>query len=109
MILNWRKWIIIWAVVRYGGVGLVTLSMLLSIINPILGVFLILTIALVSNLALKLVARPSNASSVLYAGYVGSALTLAGLWGLSVLTGSEALIIFLPIWIGYWIVSRFVK
>ena len=80
-----------------------------SIINPILGVVLILAVAFGSNLALRLLVEVSFRSLVLYAVYVGAVLSLAGLWLLSVISAGVAAIVLVPIAVSYWILSWYAK
>jgi len=85
------------------------LALVFSIINPILGVVLILAVAFGSNLALRLLVEVSFRSLVLYAVYVGAVLGLAGLWLLSVISAGVAVIVFVPIAVSYWILSWYAK
>ncbi len=85
------------------------LALVFSIINPILGVVLILAVAFGSNLALRLLVEVSFRSLVLYAVYVGAVLGLAGLWLLSVISAGVAAIVLVPIAVSYWILSWYAK
>ena len=92
-------------VVRYVGTGLVVLSLLLSVINPILGVVLILVLGFGTNLGLRILVRVSFRNIAFYLIYVGFLFTLGGLWFFSVITTVEAAIIFVIFVVGYWVVS----
>ena len=94
---------------RYVGMIVLVLALLFSIINPILGVVLILAVAFGSNLALRLLVEVSSRSLVLYAVYVGAVLGLAGLWLLSVISAGVAAIVLVPIAVSYWILSWYAK
>ena len=92
-------------VVRYVGTGLVVLSLLLSIINPILGVVLILVLGFGTNLGLRILVKVSFRNIAFYLTYVGFLCILGGLWFFSVITTVEAAIIFVIFVVGYWVVS----
>ncbi len=104
-----KKWLIVCVTMRYVGMIVLVLALLFSIINPILGVVLILAVAFGSNLALRLLVEVSFRSLVLYAVYVGAVLGLAGLWLFSVISAGVAVIVFVPIAVGYWILSWYAK
>ena len=104
-----KKWLIVCVTMRYVGMIVLVLALLFSIINPILGVVLILAVAFGSNLALRLLVEVSFRSLVLYGVYVGAVLGLAGLWLLSVISAGVAVIVFVPIAVGYWILSWYAK
>jgi len=104
-----KKWLIVCVTIRYVGMIVLVLALVFSIINPILGVVLILAVAFGSNLALRLLVEVSFRSLVLYAVYVGAVLGLAGLWLLSVISAGVAVIVFVPIAVSYWILSWYAK
>ena len=104
-----RKWILGWMILRLLGIGLLTLSLVFSIINPILGVVLIVAVAFGSNIGLSLLVGASFRSLVFYVIYVGATLGIAGLWLLSFISTVEAVIIFAPVAVAHWIVSWFWK
>jgi len=92
-------------VVRFVAIGLLTLSLVFSIINPILAVALIIAVAVGSNVGLRLVARLNRLNTTLYVVYVGIMLGLGALWLSLIVTTVEAVAIVIPIVIGYWILS----
>jgi len=104
-----KEWLIVCATIRYVGMIVLVLALGFSIINPILGVVLILAVAFGSNLALRLLVEVSFRSLVLYAVYVGAVLGLAGLWLLSVISAGVAAIVLVPIAVSYWILSWYAK
>ena len=104
-----KKWLIVCVTIRYVGMIVLVLALVFSIINPILGVVLILAVAFGSNLALRLLVEVSFRSLVLYAVYVGAVLGLAGLWLLSVISAGVAAIVLVPIAVSYWILSWYAK
>ncbi len=104
-----KEWLIVCATIRYVGMIVLVLALGFSIINPILGVVLILPVAFGSNLALRLLVEVSFRSLVLYAVYVGAVLGLAGLWLLSVISAGVAAIVLVPIAVSYWILSWYAK
>jgi len=91
--------------VRYVAIGLLALSLVFSIINPILAVVLIIAVAVGSNVGLRLVARLNWLNTTLYVVYVGKMLGLVAIWLSSIITTVEAAAIVIPIAIGYQIQS----
>jgi hypothetical protein len=85
--------------------GSLAVSLFLSIINPILAVVLIIGVAIVINLALRLVANLKPLGIILYLLYVGVVFLVGSLWLTSIVTTGQAAVIFVPATIGYWIVS----
>lgn len=95
----------VWILIRFVSIPLLAFSVAFSIISPITGVVLILGVAVGSNVGLRIVARVSRVSLVSYIVYVLVALGLVGLWFISIINVVEAVIIFIPITVGYWIIS----
>ena len=100
-----RKWILVWVLIRLVSIPSLAFSVAFSIISPITGVVLILAVAVGSNVGLRILAQVSRVSLVSYIVYVLVALGLVGLWFTSIIDVIETLIIFIPITVGYWIIS----
>lgn len=66
---------------------------------------MILGVAVGSNIGLRILARVSRVSIVSYIVYVLVALGLVGLWFISIINVVQAVIIFIPITVAYWIIS----
>jgi hypothetical protein len=100
-----RKYLIAWILVRYVAIGLLALSLVFSVINPILAVVLIVAVAVGSNVALRLVARLNWLNTTLYVVYVGIMIGVVALWLSSIITTVQAAAIVIPVSIGYWTIS----
>ena len=91
--------------VRFVGTGLLVLSLLFSIINPILAGVLILVLVFGTNLGLRILAKASFRNIASYLVYAVFLFGLGGLWYFSIITTIEAAIIFAIFAVGYLIIS----
>jgi hypothetical protein len=76
-----------------------------SLINPIPAVALAFAFLAGSNFALQLWAGVGSRKLLSYAIYVGTAFVLGAMWYFSIISATEAVIVFVPVMLGYLVVS----
>ena len=88
-------------------VGMLLLGVLLafSFIGPLLAVVLLIVVAVSNNVAVRLLANVNRLGTKIYLVNLVIVFGLAGLWLSSIITWVLALSIFIPVEIGYWIIS----
>jgi hypothetical protein len=104
-----KRQVLIWIIVRFGGLGILTLLLLFSLINPILAGALILSVIIGSSFALRIWAGSSFRGLMSYAIYIGTLVVLAGLWLFSVISPVVIVIIIIPVVVSYLVLSRYGK